>query len=309
MVTLVSDRPQFVPSRDRPLLAYDAYSPPSDLPRIYFVNGIQTSAEQHADIAQLLSVICERTIYGLYNASAGLTKTGFVLDLLQCGADWVDILLSKLAERGNEAINSAINETVSWCRRRLGRSAPDPINVADKIRRCLPETQRIKFIEWCIGRYNPATVCLFHVLRKHSARRQIIVAHSQGNLVTCDALWSMSIADGESSLRNIEVLSLASPAPAWPMGMRGGRRKVYGNENDLVTLADPHNWDWIMHHLGQRRYSRTAGDWRVHGDGKIGLPPHDIKLHLTEMNFSNRLRSIVGLPPLTYDERTSLVNS
>ncbi len=308
MQKLVNKCPLWVPSHDGQVLAYDAFQPPRDVPRIYYVNGIQTSAQQHAEIAQLLSVLCEHTVFGLYNASAGLGKKGLILDLAQCSADWLDIFLAKLAERGTAALNGMLNDSASWVRRKLGKPLGDPIDVADSIRRRIPEERRVQFIEWSVSQYNPATASLFRQLVAHRAQSQIIVAHSQGNLVACDALWSLAIAYGDAALHSIQILSLASPAPAWPMGMRGGRRKVYGNENDLVTLADPHNWDWLMERVFQGQYRRTAGDWRRHGDGKIGIAPHDVKLHLLEMHFADRLRSLVGLPPLSYENRAQLVN-
>ena len=62
----------------------------------------------HAKTATTLSLLTERVVHGVYNATAG-KGAGIILDLLQCGADWTDIFLSKLSEWGNIGVNRAIN--------------------------------------------------------------------------------------------------------------------------------------------------------------------------------------------------------
>jgi hypothetical protein len=284
-----------IPSIDGQVLSYSAVVPPNPMPRIYYVNGIQTDAEGHARSATALSILTERVVNGVYNASAG-KGAGIVVDLLQCGADWADVFLSKLAEVGNSGLNRAINGVVGWVREKTGRAPADPVNAADAIRRRIPERHRVAFIERCVSMYNPATASLFRELRGNLGERQVIVAHSQGNLITADALWSMVIAYGEGSLANMQVYSLASPAPAWPLGIRG-RRKVYGHTNDLVTLCDPHNWTFITSRLFDGKFGRTAGDWRLHGTKWVpGLGGHDLNRNVA-LNFSTTIRRDLGLPP------------
>src|SRR5262249_12423539 len=124
-----------------------------------------------------------------------------------------------------------------------------------------------------------------------------MVAHSQGNLITAEALWAMVMAYGEGSLANMLIYSLASPAPAWPLGIRG-HRKVYGYTNDLVTLADPHNWTILMDRVQHGKFSRTAGDWRRYGSKPIpGRAGHDLNRNIA-LNFTTTIRRDLGLPPL-----------
>ncbi|MCI0640767.1 MAG: hypothetical protein L0Y72_00220 [Gemmataceae bacterium] len=284
------------PNTDGQVLQYAAVSPPVTLPRIYYVNGIQTEAQTHAQTATSLSILTERVVFGVYNQSAG-KGAGILVDLLQCGADWTDIFLSKLAELGNLGINHVINGVRDYVRGKLGQPPADPVNVAESIRKRIPERHRVAFIEGCVATYNKATAALFRELRTNVGHKQIIIAHSQGNLITADALWSIVIAYGEESLSNMQVYSLASPTPAWPLGIRY-RRKVYGHTNDLVTLCDPHNWTWITSRLADGMFGRTAGDWRRHGNGWIpGLGGHDLGRNIA-LNFATTIRRDLGLPPL-----------
>ncbi|MCI0378282.1 MAG: hypothetical protein L0215_11800 [Gemmataceae bacterium] len=58
------------PNTDGQVLQYAAVTPPVTLPFIYYVNGIQTDAQTHAQTATSLSVLTERVVFGVYNASA-----------------------------------------------------------------------------------------------------------------------------------------------------------------------------------------------------------------------------------------------
>lgn len=285
-----------IPTKNGQLSEYTAVLPPNSAPRIYYVNGIQTNGQDHAKTAYALSILTEHTVYGVFNATAG-KGAGIILDLLQCGADWTDILLSKIAEIGNIGVSAAVDAIVNLVRGKQGVHTRDPGSVADAIRQKIPQDTRVAFIERCLGTYNRATASLFRQLLTHLGQKQIIIAHSQGNLITADALWSMVIAFGENSLANLRVYSLASPSPAWPLGIRY-RRKVYGHTNDAVTLFDPHNWTFITGRIADGMFGRTAGDWRQYGTSALpGLDAHNVDRNIA-LNFARTIRIDLGLPPL-----------
>jgi hypothetical protein len=322
-----------IPKSDGDVLTYNLAGSSATDPRIYYVNGIQTEPKEHAEVAATLSLITERPVVGVYNATGGKGKAGgFVADLAQCADDWLSSTGMKLLEWGNLAANKTINgfrdagaAAGHFVRDPLGRNPPalppsaaDPFNTAGVFRKAIPEPLRVKAVQWRLSQYNRATASLFNQLRTHSAGRQWIVAHSQGNLITCDALWAMVLAFGELSLDAMKVFSLASPSPAWPLGIRGGRRKVYGHTDDVVTLADPHNWPLMMKMAAAKAvagppgaavaagtaklFARTAGDWRRHGfDASNPIAAHDVLLHLDPQafNFANRIRQYLGLGPLS----------
>ena len=290
-----------LPTFDGQVLKYAANPGYGDVPRVYFVNGIQTDATGHAAAAMELSQITERAVYGVFNATGGIGAKGMVQDLLQCGGDWLDSVSSQIAEWGNQGMNKIVNGVRDGVRSFFGSkptgSTSSPVNVAQEFRDRVPEKYRIAFLDKYLEQANKATASLFYQLRMNRGRTQHIVAHSQGNLVTCNAVWAMVIAYGEKSLSHVRVYSLASPAPAWPEGLNY-QRKVYGHTNDIVTFARPQNWPGADEVAGGR-FGRSEGDWRQHGgNNKPGLGGHDLRLNIFDTNFANRIRKEVGLPPL-----------
>jgi hypothetical protein len=288
-----------IPTTDGQVVRYQAVHAAPATPRVYYVNGIQTDGVTHAKTTTLLSILTERKVFGVYNATAGKGVAGMAEDLAQCLKDWGDSFGSKLAEMGNWAFNGVANRFLHFVNGQLGRPAANPVNLAGSIRERIPEGWRVYLIETWLGTHNAATASLFRQLRIHRGQFQFIVAHSQGNLITCAALWAMVFAFGEASLARLRVYSLASPAPAWPLGIRL-RRKVYGFSNDVVTLADPHNWTWITSRLANGIFGRTAGDWRQFGPSWLpGLDGHDLSRNMFTLNFARSIRRDLGLPPLT----------
>ena len=301
-----------IPSFDGQVLRFD---PPAaavaNVPRIYYVNGIRTSAEQHAKTAEMMAMITQRPVYGVYN----LSQLGGAVDFAQCIADWLSNTGGKVTELAavgaNKVVSGVANAAqTSWheIKKFFGSDdpAPVPVNALAGKLKLVPEPIRVALIEARLGLYNKATLGLYKELRAHRGEAQTIIAHSQGNLITSDALWAMVFSYGESSLGNMQVYSLASPSPAWPLGIRG-RRKVYGFKNDLVTLSDPHNWTLLTSWFAGGSFNRTAGDWRRYGPNAVkqalpGIDPHDLDRNAYLLNFANSIRKSLGLPPVAMPE-------
>ncbi len=303
-VTETADTPSESPAPPEPTLdgqvcTYSANPNFAVTPLIYYINGIQTSGAGHGKTLQFLSELTEREVNGVYNRSAGVKKIhGWAGDFLQCFDDWESTVRHKLAEKANGLINSAINRGAEVIKKAIGKNKPfDPVNVAGIIRKAVPEDARIWLVKQRLKGYNLATASLFSELEFYYGQPIHLVAHSQGNIIVCDALWAMVVAFGEESLTNLRVYSLASPSPAWPLGIRH-RRKVYGHTNDPVPmLADPHNWTAVTDNVLSGKYGRHAGDWRKYGDDAVSVEAHDVELLMTKTNFANRMRRVVGLPP------------
>src|SRR5262245_27964051 len=193
------------PHTDGQVIAYSAVEGAATTPLIYYINGIQTDGAGHARAAYVLSALTERVVHGVYNQTAGLGKIGLVRDLLQCLTDWGDGFLSKLAEASNGALNSAVNQVTGFVRRKFGMEPSQPVNVAGTFRKQIPVGLREAFLERYLDLNNRATAALFREMREHRGERMLLIAHSQGNLITADALWAMVIAYGEETVSEMRV--------------------------------------------------------------------------------------------------------
>jgi hypothetical protein len=256
-------------------------------PRIYYVNGIQTDGATHARTAYALSALTQRVVHGVFNAtwSKG-TAVGFGVDLGQCLVDWAFGVTSKLLE-----VHDAVVDGIADRIRSLFGTRPIPgtngDHLVDQIVEEISPTQRKQFCD-AMFLYNRATAALYQQLRDHVSENQIIVAHSQGNLITSNALWAMTILHGHESLQDMYVYSLASPAPAWPLGIRY-RLRAYHHDNDLVVLANPHNWPFIRH-----VYPRAVGQFNDLVRPTERFDPHFI-YNFGDKSFAHDIRHRLGL--------------
>jgi hypothetical protein len=285
-----------IPAHDGQVARFDGARTGSVVPRLYYVNGIRTDGREHARVAMFLSLLTEHVVFGVYNATAG-KRAGSVLDVLQCAADWVSVFRAKVDEVKNVVVSGLLTDLRNFVRGSHASVTLDPVNVAESIRKRIPQRHRLAIVQASLSTYNQATASLFRQLYVHLPTKQIVVAHSQGNLITADALWSLQIVRGESALSQIRVYSLASPTPAWPLALRrnrgGGGRFVYGHLNDPVTFFDPHNWPV----LANTPFGRNLGDWRTCTPEGGLLDCHDVHQNIA-LNFHNRIRSELHLPPI-----------
>lgn len=253
-----------IPRKDGEINVFNLRESSSNTPRIYYVNGIRVPPRNHTVTASLLSVLTERPVNGVYNKTSGA-----LLDLAQCGLDYLQNATARTSSSQNLNRPPVVSD--------------DEVNAA--LRRMVSNS-----IVW-----NNATFQLFRSLVEHRRTNQMIIAHSQGNLITSNALFVLEDLLGASALRNIRVYSLASPAPAWPLGLRktngGGGRQENAFMNDLVMLLRPHN---LAAKFGIRRF-QNEGDFRTHeGSGAVSITPHDTNLNIA-LNFLLSIRGDLGL--------------
>lgn len=268
------------PSTDGEINQYDVTNSNVGNPRVIYVNGMQTDGRTHAKTAALISLIVQQNVWGVYNKTQG-----FVVDGLQSGLDYIQNAV------GRGSRNSLTpNQNVP---------AHEVSKLADEI--------IAKSTVW-----NKATPALFRTLMRNIQSRQLIVAHSQGNLVTSNALFVIQSALGSQALKNIRVYSLASPSPGWPLGLRhtngGGGRQENAFMNDLVALLRPHNAmkkskeflssspSFQARLIGMMTPDiQNEGDFRtLKGGGAVGLKAHDIQTNMA-LNFVISIRRDLGL--------------
>jgi hypothetical protein len=259
-----------VPTADGQVSLYNLSNSAVRIPRVYYVNGIQTTPRTHAVTASYLSLLIERPVWGVYNATGGKNALGFLADLAQCGLDYTENAGARLFSHRNLNKPPKVSE--------------------DKMPEFLRNLNR-NYVVW-----NQATMALFRELLIHRHQRKFIVAHSQGNLITSNALFVLEDVLGSAGLRNVRVYSLASPSPAWPLGLRttngGGGRQDNAFMNDLVSLLRPHN---LAKKVGIGGF-QNAGDFRtMAGAGPVGLAPHDVGEIISTLNFLKSIRGDLGL--------------
>jgi hypothetical protein len=261
--------PTPIPTGDGQVNCYNLSGSPSTIPRIYFVNGIRVLPRDHAVTAAYLSMLIERPVWGVYNATAG-TGLGSLLDLSQCLLDYAQNATARLSSPNN-----------------LGKPPRVP---EDKMAAFLATVDK-QYVVW-----NKATLELFKELIRNRHSNQMIVAHSQGNLITSNALFVLEDVLGSAGLQKIRVYSLASPSPAWPVGLRttngGGGRQDNAFMNDMVALLRPHN---LAKKVGVDRF-QNKGDFRtMEGAGAVSLAPHDAVKIIETLNFLKSIRGDLGL--------------
>ena len=225
--------PPKIPVADGEINVYNLTASSVTTPRIYYVNGIRVVGRDHALAAGYLSVLLERSVRGVYNKTAGVLF-GSVGDIVQCMLDYTQNATARLGSQAN------LNK---------------PAKVADnKIPEFLSRLDK-EYLVW-----NKATLELFKELVRNKGQRQLIIAHSQGNLITSNALFVMEDVFGSASIQNIRVYSLASPSPAWPLGLRipngGGGRQDNAFMNDMVSLLRPHN---LAAKVGMAQFQNAGG--------------------------------------------------
>jgi hypothetical protein len=258
-----------IPCRDGEVNAYNLTRASNEVPRIYFVNGIRVTGRDHAQAAAYLSALIERPVWGIHNMTAGV-RLGSVVDIAQCLLDYTQNAVGRVGSTWNQNKPAKVSD--------------------DKIPEFLRRIDQ-QFVVW-----NQATMALFKELARNKGRRQMIVAHSQGNLITSNALFIFEDVFGSSSLRDIRVYSLASPSPAWPLGLRitngGGGRQDNAFMNDMVALLRPYN---LLAKVGVDRF-QNQGDFRtLSGAGPLSLAPHDLNAIVGTLNFLKSIRNDLGL--------------
>lgn len=180
---------------------------------VVFVNGMLTKPKEHAKSALALSYLQMCKVAGIYNASRGITKTlewetakAVAEDLVQCAGD-------KLQWDSSRLDRAAVNLN-TWYQSKFG----NPV-------------EAVRYVERWLSR-NPPALRLFEHIRERPGQRVTIFAHSQGNLITSNALTGLYLLDPQA-LRPLTVNSYGSPAVFWPQGFTHNR---YAYTLDPVAL-------------------------------------------------------------------------
>jgi len=180
---------------------------------VVFVNGMLNSPSDHVESALALSLLQMCRVAGIYNLSrvsnprAWATARAVVEDLAQCLAD-------KFQWDSHGADRLAVNLN-SWFQANFGSTG-----------------RSVQYVEGWLAR-NPPALTLFRYIRSRPNRPLTIFAHSQGNLITSNALTALSLLS-PAALGYLTVNSYASPSVFWPAGFT---HHSYAYTLDLVPLV------------------------------------------------------------------------
>jgi hypothetical protein len=176
-----------------------------------FVNGIQTSGQEYMNAARELSFLQMCKVIGVYNMSEGRNTIGWFLDVAQCVADKYEFHGPMQRSAKEEVVLASV---LAW----IQQQGFDPV---EAIRRVISR--------------NKACPPLFDLLRNHDYLEAPVFAHSQGNIILCNALCAVAAVDGPEAIRGREIHSFGSPVAmsSWPRGLN---RQEYDFTFDPVGM-------------------------------------------------------------------------
>jgi hypothetical protein len=219
--------------------------PSSTRAEILFINGMNNSPQSHVVAARTLATITGQKVQGIYNQTGLNGKENIpnaIIDALQCLHDW------------------------SLPVGRMRGSRPFP----REIKRLVARFKSVEVARYYVGRitlaFNRAAVTLYDRLYKNakSGTRSVIVCHSQGNLISSNALWVLKSVREPSDMGSIRLLGLASPTASWPPNREGGLTfSLYRDDRDGVTLF---SIPWIGN-----QPSTTTGPKTKESTHRVGL--------------------------------------
>lgn len=164
--------------------------------RVIFINGMKNNPDEHADSAEALSTLQACPVIGVYNQS-----DGFLKDVWQCLKDKLT-LAPAVSQNGKKFAGYSKNFDQAY-------------QVAKKKR---PSLTKAEFVRPAIAG-NKATAVMFDIVRDPALLKWPIFAHSQGNLISCNALASAALAGGVEAIRGRKIHSFGSPNLNWPPGI------------------------------------------------------------------------------------------
>ena len=181
--------------------------------RAIFVNGMDNTGDDHAEAAIALSLLHFCPVLGVFNQSGGKGA-----DIAQCIAD--------------KGVLAPVQSKTVFGYAGWAAAVDAAYAIVKKVK---PQLSKIDFVGTIVSG-NAATAALYALLVNNSTdfrRDTPIFCHSQGNLLTSNALTAVSLALGPDAIRGVEVNSYGSPCRYWPDGI---------NRTNYAFTFDPVSW-------------------------------------------------------------------
>ena len=200
---------------------------------LVFVNGMNNSPENHRRAARQLATITGQSVSGIYNQTGINGKEGFpnaIIDAIQCVQDqFLPVGRSSNLLTGFRYMSHPVASLAVGLARTSGLSR---LSVVRKAERLAGEA---------VLSMNQASVALFRRLyhNAENGRKTIVVCHSQGNLISANALWVLKHTRSwaDRPVGNVRLFGLASPNASWPPNSKDGLKfTLYRDDRDPITL-------------------------------------------------------------------------
>lgn len=203
--------------------------------RVIFVNGMANSPDNHKASALALSLLQGCPVIGVYNLA-----TGFMGDIWQCLTD--KLKLSRVQAGNFDAWSARVEAEYQ------------------DARKTRPALDKESYLGEALAG-NKATLALYQYLLSlgPALKTTPIYCHSQGNLLTSNALTALALARGAGAISGVEVNSFGSPCRYWPRGIVHTQRAFTfdpvtwldlrtGFQFDKIGFVAGHGFDLYLKH-------------------------------------------------------------
>ena len=173
---------------------------------VIFINGMQPTPEKHRMQALMTSAVTGGKVWGIYNAGNVKGTTSLLDDLKHC----VDLKRTSSLRR---EISAGIDKVVEVI---TGANGIAEQNLREFLKKDDPASATL-FDCLCSGRFNNVRIC----------------AHSQGNIITSNALIAYIALKGKAAIAGMRVYAFGSPVTFWSDANDIVRK--YEFSNDAIT--------------------------------------------------------------------------
>ena len=189
---------------------------------VIFVNGMQGSPIKFRAQACAVAALSGGPVWGVYNGSGDSFLFGDNRGKAQIAGNGPGNILVDLLECFTDKVQST-----DW----------DQLTTWFKKKRGVPQQQIENEMISNLSRFNRAAGSLYELLLKPGFENARIVAHSQGNIITCNAINALAATRGNKAIAKIKIHAVASPVMFWSEAGMFGEDIVttHALTNDFVT--------------------------------------------------------------------------
>jgi hypothetical protein len=197
-------------------------SPRKDDYPVLFVNGMQGSPAKFRAQACAVAAISGGPVWGVYNGSGDSFLLGDSKGSAKIAGDQPGNILTDLVECLTDKLQSTDwDQFTTWIKKKKGIS----------------QSQIEQEMANNLTKFNRATGSLFKKLLEPGFDKARIVAHSQGNIITCNAVNAVAAVRGVKAIASMRIEAVASPVVFWSeAGMMGQNIvTIHALANDFVA--------------------------------------------------------------------------